>query len=723
MQPFQNRMHCTMKIKSLKIKPFNQKPLFILIAAIVSPQVYAEDTISLAPVVVTATRTEQNSFDLPVAIDVVEKKDIQDGQLQMLLSESLIRVPGITAQNRSNQAQDPQISSRGFGSRSAFGVRGIRVYVDGIPLTMPDGQGQPGVVDLSAIKSIEVMRGPFSALYGNSSGGVIQMLTEDAPKTTEIGGSVMFGSDDTKRQVLNTTGTSENIEYLLNVSNFETDGYRDHGAGQKQAVTAKFKINISDDTKLTTLVNWFDQKAQDPLGLTRAIAFTAPKTAGVGAVTSDTRVYRSHTQVGFDLEHTFNSSNAINIMSYVGTRENEQYLSLAPSAPVNANGRASEISREFWGADVRWDNKGEIFNHLYNISMGLTYGKMIDDRTDTNADNGVKRTNTIAGNSNFGLNRKEDNISENFDQYVQAKLSILDNVDIHAGARHTKVKLEVKDKFITGSSANGDNSGTVEYQKTTPVIGTVWKVTPAFNLYANYGRGFETPTFVEAAFTSINANSTPNLGLKPSESRSVEVGAKAFIGDNTQANLNIFRTTTKDELIISASGGGRTVYANANDTKRTGAEFSIDSQFANNISTYIAYSLLNAKFDSDFTGPSGLIATGNRIPGTYKTQLYGEVAWKYAPLGFSTAFEGRHNSKVYVNDTNSDTAPSYTIFNIRAGFEQKLANWGFSEFLRVENMFDKAYIGSVRVGDTNQRFFETAADRNYLLGLNANYKF
>lgn len=700
-----------------------RKPLFILIAAIVAPQAYAEDSIALAPVVVTATRTEQNSFDLPVAIDVVGKKDIQDGQLQMLLSESLVRVPGITAQNRSNQAQDPQISSRGFGSRSAFGVRGIRVYVDGIPLTMPDGQGQPGVVDLSAIKSIEVMRGPFSALYGNSSGGVIQMLTEDAPKTAEIGGTLMFGSDNTKRQVLNATGTAEKIEYLLNVSNFETDGYRDHGAGQKQAVTAKFKINFNEDTKLTTLVNWFDQKAQDPLGLTRAIAFTSPKTAGVGAVGSDTRVYRSHTQAGFNLVHAFNPNNSINIMSYVGTRENEQYLSLPPGPPVNANGRASEISRDFWGTDARWDNNGELFNRPYNISMGLTYGKMVDDRTDTNADNGIKRANTIAGNSNYGLNRKEDNISKNFDQYIQGKLSILDNVDIHAGARRTKVKLEVKDKFVTGNSANGDNSGSVEYQKTTPVIGVVWKVLPTLNLYANYGRGFETPTFVEAAFTTINANSTPNLGLKPSESRNMEIGAKAFIGDNTQANLNLFRISTKDELVISASGGGRTVYANANDTKRTGAELSIDTQFANNISTYFAYSLLSAKFDSDFTGPSGLIATGNTIPGTYKTQLYGEIAWKYAPLGFSTAFEGRHNSKVYVNDTNSDTAPSYTIFNVRAGFEQKLANWSFSEFLRVENMFDKAYIGSVRVGDTNQRFFETAADRNFLLGLNANYKF
>ncbi len=202
----------------------------------------AEGSIVTAPVVVTATRVEQNSFDLPVAIDVVEKKDIQDGQLQMTLSESLIRVPGITAQNRTNQSQDPQISSRGFGSRSSFGVRGVRVYVDGIPLTMPDGQGQPGVVDLSAIKSIEVMRGPFSALYGNSSGGVVQMLTEDAPNTPEVGGTVMFGSYGTKRQIMNATGTSENIEYLLNVSNFETDGYRDNSSGDKQQATSNRKI-------------------------------------------------------------------------------------------------------------------------------------------------------------------------------------------------------------------------------------------------------------------------------------------------------------------------------------------------------------------------------------------------------------------------------------------------------------------------------------------------
>jgi iron complex outermembrane receptor protein len=222
-----------------------RKPIFALVAAMLAPQAYADDARLTSPVVITATRVEQNSFDLPVAIDVVEKKDIQDGQLQMTLSESLIRVPGITAQNRTNQSQDPQISSRGFGSRSSFGVRGIRVYVDGIPLTMPDGQGQPGIVDLSAIKSIEVMRGPFSALYGNSSGGVIQLITEDAPKTAQIGSKIMFGSYDTTRQIMDAAGTTSNVEYLINASNFRTDGYRDHSSGDKQAATAKLKIKVN----------------------------------------------------------------------------------------------------------------------------------------------------------------------------------------------------------------------------------------------------------------------------------------------------------------------------------------------------------------------------------------------------------------------------------------------------------------------------------------------
>lgn len=679
-----------------------------------NPAMAAEETITMtSPVVVTATRVQQNSFDLPVAIDVVTKDKIQDGQLQMTLSESLIRVPGITAQNRSQMAQDPQISTRGFGARSAFGVRGLRVYIDGIPLTMPDGIGQPGVADLSVIKSIEVMRGPFSALYGNSSGGVVQLLTEDAPKTPEIGASVMFGSDNTKRQSVRAAGTSEGIEYLVNYSNFDSDGYRDHSASRKEQGTAKFKINISEDTKLTTLVNWFDQKAQDPGGLRRTAssgepsAFDDPRSTTQAALRANTRVERSHTQVGFNLEHKLNDNNSLNLITYVGTRENLQYLALNSTGL----GRASKISRDFWGTDLRWNNSGFLFEKAYTLSAGVTYGKMNDSRLDSPA---------LNGNVSNAPTRNEQNIASNSDQYLQGKLAVLDSLDLFLGVRRSKVTLRIDDDLVTAS--NPDNSGSLTYEKTTPVVGAVWKVNPALNFYANYGKGFETPTFIEVAYLTPSINSSPNFGLKPSNSKNLEVGAKAFIGINTQANLTLFKIMTDDEIIAQTSGTFSTSI-NAGKTTRNGAELSVDTQLPHNFALFGAYTLLNAKFDSDFTSAGSAVNSGNIIPGTYHTQIYGEASWRHPESGFRTALEARHNSKTYVNDINTDAAPSYTIFNLRAGFEQRLKQWRFSEYIRVENLLDRDYIGSVRVNDSNARFFEPAAGRNYLLGLNANYSF
>lgn len=663
-----------------------------------------------APVVVTATRSLENSFDLPVAIDVVNKSQIQDSQLQMTLSESLIRIPGITAQNRGQMAQDPQISSRGFGARSSFGVRGVRVYVDGIPLTYPDGSGQPGSVDLGVMRSVEVMRGPFSSLYGNSSGGVIQMLTEDVPASPEISVGTLFGKYDTRRQNARAAGTVEGMEYLINYADYDSDGYRDFSHNTKKQATAKFKFNLNEDTKLTTLVNWFDQKAHDPSGLTWAEVQEDRRQAAPNSLAARTRVARSQTQVGFNLEHTLSEHNSINLIAYAGTRRNLQYLSLG-----GANGRASGIDREFRGTDLRWNNNGDLLNRPYNLSLGWSYGKMEDDRSDIAAMNGIKTG---------VLNRDEDNIARNSDFYMQAKWAVLEQLDLHAGARRTKVTLEVDDHFTAGAGSNGDNSGRVSWKKTTPVVGAVWKATPTLNFYANYGKGFETPTFIEAAYSDTGPNPTPNLGLKASESYNYEIGTKAFIGTNTTANLTLFKIRTDDEIVVEDNNFGRSVYSNAGKTKRHGAELSFDTHFDNNVSLYGAYTLLSAKYDSTYTNNLGnTIRSGAYLPGTYKNQAYLEAAWKYEPLGFNTALEARYNSKVYTNDTNADSAHSYTIFNLRAGFTQNVEHWSFSQYALVENLFDKHYIGSVRVNDGNGRFYEPASNRSWLLGLNANYRF
>lgn len=755
----------------------------LILSLFTSTFAIADDIRQLAPTVVTATRVETNSFDLPVSIDVVGKENIQDAQLGMTLSESLIRVPGLTAQNRTQLAQDPQISSRGYGARSAFGVRGIRVYVDGISLTTPDGISQPGNIDLETVKSIEVMRGPFSTMYGSSSGGVIQLFTEDSPKDPEIKFGFLAGSYGTTKESTRFSGTANNIQYLFDVSRFDTDGYRQHSAAWKNQATGKLKFNLDNGTKATVLFDYADSKAQDPLGLARSevydvlkrntsnnyysttnknySAFTNPKAAPDVASTANTRVARTNTQVGLNLEHQLNANNSLNFIGSIGNRDNLQYLAI-PLSCIGLStetgcadgtdrsydltkGRASSISRDFWSTELNWANRGSIFQKKYSVVTGLNFGSMEDKRKDINASAGEmldplgynsKYNNGAGGNDPYGnINRNEVDKANNFDQYIQGQISALNNLDLHAGVRHSKVNMKFEGDSIVAYGTN--INGSAKFEKTTSAIGGTWRATPATNLYANYGQGFETPTLIEMAYNSASLPTGPNLTLKPSTSDNYEFGFKSFLTNNTKLNVAIFKVDTKQEIIIS-SNSTYTVYGNSAQTKREGLELSIDSTLSNNFGLYGAYTYLDATFTQNYTSsirkivgtiPSGwqnldgTVNAGNKIPGTYKHQIYGELSWKYPQLGFKTALEARGNSKVYINDLNSDSAPGYAIANIRAGFEQNYSNWKLNEYTRIENIFDKDYIGSVRVNDSSQRNFEPSAGRNYLLGFSATYQF
>ncbi len=661
----------------------------------------------LSPVVVTATRVEQDSFDLPMAIDKVEKKDIQDGQLRMTLSESLARVPGVTAPNRSLMSSDPQISSRGFGSRSTFGTRGVRVYVDGIPISNPDGLGNPGNIDLGVISSIEVMRGPFSALYGNSSGGVIQLFTDQAPKSPQLSADVYYGSFDTRRAQVQATGTQQGVEYLLDYSDYNSNGYRVNSANSKAQSTAKFALNLSDDTRLTVLANWFDQFAKDPGGLNWATYQSTPTAAGGNNVTDRSRVYRGNRQVGFNLEKSIDSNNTLNVVSYGGERYTYSYIASTATAPS----RASLINRDFFGSEIRWTNRGNLLDRAYTLTAGLTAGFMEDSRVDTR---------TTGGEITYPLNmnRKELQKAYNYDQFAQGMWSVAERWDVHGGVRHTKVTQSVLDYL---PATNGNGTGRVGYEKTTPVIGAVFKVTPTLNFYANYGKGFETPTMIEVSFRDGSGNG-PNLGLKPSTNTSIEIGSKWLVSDSTRANLAVFDISTENEL-VALNSGTYTYYGNAAKTKRRGAELSIESRLMSNVSVYASYSLLDAKFDQGFSGANGAVPAGNAIPGTYKHQLYAELAYRYQPLGFQTAVEARANSKVYANDLNSAWARGYAIANIRASFQQDWGNWKVTEYARIENLFDNSYVGAVRVNGASSVFYEPAPGRNWIVGIKANYAF
>lgn len=689
----------------------------------------AEETKVLSPVVVTATRTEQDSFDLPMAIDKVEKETIQDGQLRMTLSESLARVPGITAQNRNQMAQDPQISSRGFGARSSFGVRGLRVYVDGIPLSMPDGIGNPGSVDLGSIAGIEVMRGPFSAMYGNSSGGVIQMLTDTPPATPEVSADVLFGSFDTRRASVQAAGTQKGVEYLVNYSDYRSDGFRVQSQNDKQQATVKLGVKLAEDTKLTTLINWFDQFAQDPGGLVRTGnvaqspgafdgSFYNPRGATRGAIVGNTRVLRSNTQVGFNLEKTIDANNTLNAIVYAGQRDNLQYLATSNAAAGDISGRASSIAREYYGADLRLTHRGNLMDKPYSLTAGVNAGYMSDDRLDRNALNGTIIPNVTP-------NRDENQKATNFDQYAQGIWSFDPRWDLHAGIRHTSLDLKIRPNLGAGVTTNPAD---LSFSKTLPVAGIVFKATPVLNFYANVGKGFETPTLIEITYAdAANAAAGANSTLKPSSSTNLEAGAKWLASDNSRVNAAAFMINTENEIVVSKQVGTTASYNNAGKTQRSGVELSVEHRFNSKVTGYLAYTYLDATFDQTYTytssGSPVTVNKGNAIPGTYKTQLYGELAWKEPTVGFNSAVEMRNFSKAFVNDTNTDSAPAYTIFSLRASLQQQVGQWRVSEYARIDNLFDKEYIGSVRVNDSNSRFFEPAPGRNYIVGIKANYAF
>jgi iron complex outermembrane recepter protein len=282
------------------------------------------------------------------------------------------------------------------------------------------------------------------------------------------------------------------------------------------------------------------------------------------------------------------------------------------------------------------------------------------------------------------------------------------------------VKFDSRDFFIV--AGNPDDSGNVSYSSTSPVVGLLYELTPAVNLYAAAGRGFETPTFAELAYRPDGSPGL-NFNLQASKSHNYEIGAKAFLGQAARVNLAVFQTETEDEIVTALNIGGRSSFTNAAKTRRTGLELAADASFGAGFTGYLAWTYIDAEFREYSNVFTGQNLSGKKLPGVPKHSLYAELAWRYAPLGFSTALEGRYSSKVYVDDANTAASDSYTTLAVRAGFEQRFGRLRFTEFVRLDNVTDADYVGSVIVNEANQRFYEPAPTRNWFAGVTVGYTF
>lgn len=688
--------------------------------ALLLPLIAAAQAADEQTMVVTAAPTTVSELDTPAAVSVVNGDEMRQAAPRVNLSESLGAVPGLQVQNRQNYAQDLQLSIRGFGSRSTYGVRGLRIYVDGIPATMPDGQGQTSNIDIGSVDTIEVLRGPFSALYGNSSGGVINVTSQTGTQPPTVEASSYYGSFGTWHYGMKATGAAGDgshagdVDYTVSTNRFTTHGYRDHSGARKNLANARLGVRINDVSKLTLLLNSVDIKANDAGGLTADEWRDNPRQSPRGDQ-YNTRKNTRQTQAGLRYERQLSAQDDLSVMMYAGERETTQFQSIprAPQLKPSHAGGVIDLTRHYQGIDTRLTHRGELLVPV-TLTAGLDYENMSERRK------GYENFVMVNGAPQYGeqgaLRRNERNLMWNVDPYLQTQWQLTDKLSLDAGVRYSSVWFDSNDYYIT--PGNGDDSGDASYHKWLPAGSLKYALTDAWNVYLSAGRGFETPTINELSYRSDNQSGL-NFGLKPSTNDTVEIGSKTRIG-NGLFTAALFQTNTDNEIVVDSSSGGRTSYKNAGKTRRQGMELGLDQQFGESWRLKAAWTWLDATYRTNVCDDAS--CNGNRIPGIARNMGY--ASFGYQPeQGWYAGSDIRYMSDIMANDENTAKAPSWTVVGLTTGYKWSYGRMDMDLFGRIDNLFDREYVGSVIVNESNGRYYEPAPGRNYGIGLNLAWRF
>lgn len=665
--------------------------LFVLFAG---PFAHGQETApahALDEIVVVATRMQSAVRDVPRSISVVEQERIQNATQQLALDEALSVVPGLYMQNRYNFSQDLRISLRGFGGRSGFGIRGIRVYVDGIPETLPDGQAQVDSIDLGSTKSIEVLRGPASSLYGNASGGVISVETELGEMRPFIEAGLAGGELGFERYNIKTGGSSQSIDYLFNVSRQEIDGYRDHSFSRGTLINGRLGFNLTGDDRLTIAVNHTDQpESEDAGGINLA------------ELAADIRAAR-------DLNVLFNAGEALSQqrvgLVYERDRPHGELLlrnyyvwrDFSNELPF-VDGGAVDLQRFFFGVGAQYTPRSMLPDGL-ELTVGVDLDRQDDDRLRFDNNQGVR------GDMTFDQQERVDSTG----LYVQGRYELSDDLSMSAGLRYDEVTFDIGDNFLT----DGDDSGEIDFEEISPSIGLNF----AFGehiLFGSFSRSFETPTTTELANPDSGGGFNQSLDAQVADN--YEVGIK---GERNGAyyELAVFHIDLTDELVPFElpTMPGRTFYSNAGKSERNGVETALSWQHERGFGADLSYTYSDFTFE-DFVDESGNDIAGATLPGLPKHFGYAGVSYAGAN-GLLARLESVYSGKLYADNANATEVDSYIVTNFRASREFESGNWLVRPYIGVNNIFNERYFSNIRINAFGGRFFEPAPDRNFYAGV------
>lgn len=659
-----------------------------------------EQATPLEEVSVTATRVGKKVDRIPAAVGVVDEEQIQLGTQQIGLDESLVRIPGIFMQNRYNFAQDLRISIRGFGARSAFGIRGIKILVDGIPETLPDGQSNVDSIDLGSTQRMEVIRGPVSSLYGNASGGAILVYSEDPPQTPFVSLRPSVGDDGFQKHQLKFGGRHDNLGALANISYLDYDGYRDHSKTESRQLNSRFTYDVSDKAKLSAVVNYIDSPtADDPGALTAAQVDSDPKQARQANVDFDAGESLDQTRLGLVYDQRIGAAGSLTLRNYYVWRDFKNKLPFVDGGAVN-------LDRFVVGGGVQYTHSSPVFDRGNRLTVGVDLDAQNDDRQRFDNNLGTK------GNMVFDQNEKVESVGA----FVQDEFSLTRRLELTLGGRYDRFRFDVDDNFL----ADGDDSGKRTMDQFSPSAGILYSLGASTNLYANVSTAFETPTTTELANPDGGGF---NQNLDPQTATNYEIGVKGALGRRNRYELALFHIDVKDELVPFelASQPGRVFFENAGKSERRGIEASFTSEPVDGLVASLAYTYSDFTFKK-FVDDNGNDFKGNQIPDIPDNLFNAGISYTH-PAGLFAGADLLYSDKVFTNNANSAKSNAYTVANLRLGYNGYFGNWEFSPFVGVNNVTDQHYNDNVRINAFGGRYFEPAPERNWYGGFTLRYDF
>ncbi|MEM7372943.1 MAG: TonB-dependent receptor [Bacteroidota bacterium] len=658
----------------------------------------AEDSLpstNLKAVTIDALRLTTAMDRTPFSVSVIDREGIQRGNQQMSIHESLVRVPGLFALNQENFAQDLRVSIRGFGSRAAFGIRGVKLIVDGIPESTPDGQAQVDNLDMGIIGRMQVLRGPASGLYGNAAGGVLLLETEEVPSSPFAELRYTAGSYNFQRFQLKTGFQEGKVSGVLYGANTTSDGYRSHSEMANSLLNAKIQFDLDSVSDLTLYFNFVNSsRSNDPGGVDSTSFVDNPRDARQRNIDFDAGEALTQGRIALKYQRQLSRQGQLSIRGYHLQRD------FANKLPFGFGGMVS-IARKYSGGGIGYTHTGTIGTFPSKFSTGLDVDYQADARTRFRNNEGVR------GDLTF----------DQLESFFSAGLYAIEEIYFHPrfstsiGARFDAVRLGVEDRFL----GNGDDSGSLNFQQINPMIGLVFSAASALNVYANLSTSFETPTLSELSANPSGGGGF-NPDLAPQRATNMEVGIKGTIANRFRYALTGFNINVFDELVPYelADFPDREFFRNAGQSSRLGAEMSLQANLATGLQATASYTWNQFQYEDYLVVEERF--DGHVLPGIPQQVAYLGLQYAHSS-GFFANIWGRRIGEIYANDANTVKIDPYTLLQLRLAWTLS-TSWGeWEPFFGVNNVLDQQYAGNVRINAFGGRYYEAAATRNIFGGV------